>query len=97
MELWLLINDFIPNKGKRTLTVYPDEGTLVREAIASVKNGGKVMVHCTSQQAKSKWTAQHLEQLIKQTIPDAKISPSIPKPSPIKTIPPTVASKILMR
>jgi predicted dinucleotide-utilizing enzyme len=61
MELWLLINDFIPNKDKRKLTVYSDEPTIVREEIEAVKRGKKIIIHCTSQKARSKYTAQHLE------------------------------------
>lgn len=70
LQLWLLNNSYNPNQGKRKLYLYHSPALLVAAVCQAIEKGEKVLIHCSSQQANSKWAAQHLESLFGNKFPD---------------------------
>ena len=73
LNLWLLNNSYNPNKGKRKLFSYDSPASLLEEAYKAIEKGEKVIIHCSSQRAKSKWSAQNLETALATEFPSKTI------------------------
>ena len=70
LQLWLLNNSYNPNQGKRKLYLYHSPALLVAAVCQAIEKGERVLIHCSSREAKSKWAAQHLESLFGNKFPD---------------------------
>jgi hypothetical protein len=70
MPLWLAINDYKPVAGKRTLTLHKSPADLLAAVITDINAGKNIILHCSAQNVKSKWSAQNLETAIGLACPD---------------------------
>jgi Domain of unknown function (DUF3854) len=73
LKLWLLNNTHNPNKGNRELFVHNSPQQLLSAAHAAIGKGEKIIIHCSAQQTKSKWSAQNIESLLAKRFPELKI------------------------
>jgi Domain of unknown function (DUF3854) len=64
LELWLLNNSYNPNQGKRKLFNYQSPANLLEAANKAIEDGEQIIIHCSSQKVKSKWSTQNLETFI---------------------------------
>ena len=73
LNLWLLNNSYNPNEGKRKLFSYDSPASLLESAYKAIEKGERVIIHCSSQKAKSKWSTQNLETALAAAFPDKPI------------------------
>lgn len=73
LELWLLINTYNPNQGKRKLFNYQSPANLLEGADKAINDGEQIIIHCSSQKVKSKWSTQNLETYFRTTHPTKTI------------------------
>jgi Domain of unknown function (DUF3854) len=73
LDLWLLNNTHNPNQGKRSLTVHNSPAELLAAAQTDIMDGKRVMIHCSAQKTKSKWSSQNIETALAAQYPDQKI------------------------
>ena len=73
LKLWLLNNSYNPNKGNRKLFNYDSPASLLEGAYKAIEKGERVIIHCSAQKAKSKWSTQNLETLLAAKFPDKPI------------------------
>ena len=73
MPLSLIINTHNPNQGKRKLITYKNEGQLVKQAIAAIERGENIIIHCSSQKVKSKWSPQNIHKVLLKHFPELKV------------------------
>lgn len=68
-----MTNSYNPNQGKRKLSVYDSPAQWLAAAHTAIKNGETLMIHCSAQKTKSKWSAQNIEKLLVKAFPHLKI------------------------
>ena len=73
LDLWLLVNNHNPNQGQRKLFSYKSPANLLEAAEKAILRGEKVIIHCTAQSAKAKWSTQSLETLLALNYPLLRI------------------------
>ena len=71
MPLSLIINSHKPKQ--RTLITYTNEGQLVKQAMAAIKRGENIIIHCSSQKVKSKWSPQNIHKVLLKHFPELKV------------------------
>lgn len=69
LNLWLLFNSHNPNQGNRKLFSYDSPASLLEAAYNAIEKGDRVIIHCSSQKAKSKWSTQNLETALAAAFP----------------------------
>jgi hypothetical protein len=73
LKLWLLNNSYNPNQGKRKLFTYDSPEQLLSAAYTAIERGEKVIIHCSSQRTKSKWSPQNIESYLAKKFPCLRI------------------------
>lgn len=75
VKTWVVENQFLPNKGKRSLITYSgnDPCELLANLCERISRGEKPLVHTTGQKAKSKYGSINLEAYLKKRFPESKI------------------------
>jgi hypothetical protein len=73
LNLWLLNNSYNPNQGNRKLFSYDSPASLLEAAYSAIEKGERVIIHCSSQKAKSKWSTQNLETALSAAFPSKAI------------------------
>lgn len=73
LELHLVENTYNPNQGKRKLHTYESPETFLAKVYSAIELGEKLILHCSSQKAKSQWSSQNLERAIATKFPDKRI------------------------
>ena len=73
MPLWLMVNNFLPSQGQRKLFAYDSPASLLAKAIAVIERGEKVIFHLSAQKAKSKWSTQNIESMLRKRFPNLRI------------------------
>ena len=73
LDLWLLSNSHNPNQGNRKLFSYDSPASLLEAAYNAIGKGERVIIHCSSQRAKSKWSPQNLERFLAAAFPTLAI------------------------
>uniref|UniRef100_UPI0035941FDF plasmid replication protein, CyRepA1 family n=1 Tax=Chamaesiphon sp. TaxID=2814140 RepID=UPI0035941FDF len=73
MALWLMVNKFLPSQGKRQLFLYDSPASLMAKAMLAIANGEKAIFHLSAQKAKSKWSTQNVESMLKKRFPHLRI------------------------
>ena len=73
LKLFLLNNTHNPNKGNRKLFIYNSPQQILSAAHTAIEKGEKIIIHCSSQKSKSKWSTQHIESFLAKKFPELKI------------------------
>jgi hypothetical protein len=75
VSVWIVENQYNPNRGKRKLISYSgnDPRELVANLVRCIEAGSRPLIHTTGQKASSKWGAINLESYLKKIFPDKKI------------------------
>ena len=73
LDLWLLNNIHNPNQGKRKLFVHQSPDAMLAAAHSAIESGEKVLIHCSAQKVKSKFSTQNVETILAVRFPDRSI------------------------
>lgn len=70
---YVIVNEYQPSSGDCYVYEGKDPRKLVAEMIEDIKAGGKPLVCCTAQKAKSRWSTQALEKMLRKRFPGKRI------------------------
>jgi Domain of unknown function (DUF3854) len=73
LKPWLLNNSYNSNQGNRKLSVYDSPANMLEATYDEIEIGKKIILHCSSQKTKSKWSTQNLETSLATRYPEKKI------------------------
>ena len=73
LDLWLLNNVYNPNQGKRKLFVHQSPDAMLAAAHSAIESGENLLIHCSAQKAKSKFSTQNVETILAKKFPTRSI------------------------
>lgn len=72
-ELWLLVNTFNPNQGKRKLYNYTSPEYWLSSIIDAIRKDERLIIHTGAQKAESKYSTTNLYSLLTELVPDLPV------------------------